>query len=373
MVRRILTVFGTRPEALKLVVLAARLSAEAQFEHAVCVTGQHREMLRQVLDIFGIEPRFDLKLMAGGQTLAGLTSAAVAGVAGVIETYKPDHLIVQGDTTTSLCAALAAHYAKVAVVHVEAGLRSGNLDAPWPEEANRRLISVLTQIHFAPTDGAAENLRKEAVAADRVHVTGNTGIDSLLEIDCRLQTDSALAASCATEFPFLDPALRLILVTGHRRESFGAGLRDMFRALAQLADRPDVQIVFPVHLNPAVQAPAKEILQGHRNVFLLPPLDYIQFVYLMRRAALIITDSGGIQEEAPALGRPVLVTRDVTERPEGVMAGASRLVGTETKTIVAAATELLDNPARYMEMAKPRFLYGDGKASTRICEILKRQ
>ena len=372
MMLRVLTVFGTRPEALKLIPVVLRLEASAGIEHALCVTGQHREMLRQVLDLLEIRPRFDLNVMVQGQTLSSLTGTVIPAVSKVIEEFRPDRLVVQGDTTTAFCSALAAHYHKVPVAHVEAGLRSGNLHAPWPEEANRRLISVLTDLHFAPTRGARENLLAEGVSLHSVVVTGNTGIDMLFRIRDALAADADLRHACEAAFPFLDTARRLILVTGHRRESFGPGIASVFQALAKLSERNDVQIVFPVHLNPSVQKPANEILGTRKNVVLLQPLDYPQFVYLMQRSALIITDSGGIQEEAPSIGRPVLVTREVTERPEAIEAGAARLVGTSAALLLAEASRLLDDPEAYAAMARPRDLYGDGRAADRIAETISK-
>ncbi|MDX2222079.1 MAG: UDP-N-acetylglucosamine 2-epimerase (non-hydrolyzing) [Rhodospirillaceae bacterium] len=370
---RVLTVFGTRPEAIKLApVVRAFLQSDAT-THATCVTGQHRQMLDQVLQVFDIVPDFDLNIMKPGQGLDYVTSAVLSGVGEVVETFKPNWIVVQGDTTTAFAAALAAFYRRAKVAHVEAGLRTGNIYSPWPEEMNRRLVSALATIHFPPTPLAAQNLAREGVSAERVLITGNTVIDALQWVAGRLRADPAMAAAFDRQFSFLDSHKRLILVTGHRRENFDGGLARVCAALAQLARRDDVQIVYPVHLNPQVQATARAALANAPSVFLIDPLDYLPFVYLMQRAYLIVTDSGGIQEEAPGLGVPVLVTRDTTERPEAISAGTARLVGTDSAVLITAVNELLDDAAAHQKMARATNPFGDGVAAKRIVERLKNE
>lgn len=367
---KVMTVFGTRPEAIKMAPVVQALAVHPAIEAKVCVTAQHREMLDQVLALFGIRPDFDLDLMKAGQDLTDITHGVLKGLRDVFAEYRPDRILVHGDTSTTLAASLAAFYHKIPVGHVEAGLRTGDLFAPWPEEANRKVASVFTDLHFAPTKGSQQNLLKEGVATDRIHVTGNTVIDALLEIAERLQRDEALASRCSGQFPFLDPARRLVLVTGHRRESFGEGFKRICRGLAEIARRGDVQIVYPVHLNPNVRAPVNEILADVDNVHLIEPLDYLPFVYLMTRSHIIVTDSGGVQEEAPSLGKPVLVMREVTERPEAVQAGTVRLIGTDNELMVKEVNRLLDDKAEYEKMSKAHNPYGDGKAAERIVRIL---
>lgn len=367
---RILTVFGTRPEAIKMAPVVNAIAADDRVEGLVAVTAQHRQMLDQVLELFAIEPDFDLDLMRPGQDLTDITAKVITGMRGVLRECQPDWVLVHGDTTTTFAAALAAFYEKVPVGHVEAGLRTGNIYSPWPEEMNRRLAGVLTTQHFAPTPFARANLLAEAVPDERILVTGNTVIDALLTVATRVREDVGLRSDMEQAFPFLDPARRLILVTGHRRESFGDGFRQICQALGRLADRKDVQLVYPVHLNPNVQGPVNEILGAHDNVHLIAPQDYLPFVYLMDRADILITDSGGIQEEAPSLGKPVLVMRDTTERPEAIEAGTAILVGTDSERIVSEATRLLDDANAYQDMARAHNPYGDGKASGRILQEL---
>ncbi|MHA6910483.1 non-hydrolyzing UDP-N-acetylglucosamine 2-epimerase [Ralstonia pseudosolanacearum] len=370
--KKILTVFGTRPEAIKMAPLVQALQAEPGIVSSVCVSAQHREMLDQVLQLFDIVPEFDLNVMRSGQTLSDVTSAVLDGINGVLDAYAPDAVLVHGDTTTTLAASLAAFYRRIPVGHVEAGLRTGNVWSPWPEELNRRVTDAVSTWHFAPTAESRQNLLDEGVEPQRVTLTGNTVIDALLTVKYRLDSDPALAAGVASAYPFLDPGRRLILVTGHRRENFGEPFERFCVALRLLAARhPDVQIVYPVHLNPNVQQPVRAILSGHDNVHLIDPQDYLPFVYLMDRAHLIVTDSGGIQEEAPALGKPVLVTRETTERPEAVASGTARLVGTDTARIVREAETLLDDSAAYLRMAHAHNPYGDGQACRRIVEALK--
>lgn len=368
---KILTVFGTRPEAIKMAPVVKALAADSAFEARVCVTGQHRQMLDQVLDIFAIKPDFDLNLMKPGQDLYDITSNVLLGMRDVYKQWQPDMILVHGDTTTTMAAALSAYYAKIKVGHVEAGLRTHNKYSPWPEEMNRRQAGVLADVHFAPTEQSQSHLLHEGVDPKTVHITGNTVIDALLDVAARVRQDSELRSRFESQFSFINPAKRLVLVTGHRRENFGSGFENICLALRQIASRGDVQVVYPVHLNPNVQEPVRRILSDVSDVHLIEPLDYLPFVYLMDRCDLLVTDSGGIQEEAPSLGKPVLVMRDTTERPEAVDAGTVRLVGTETQAIVSAATQLLDDAAEYERMARAHNPYGDGKAATRISEILK--
>lgn len=362
-----MVVFGTRPEAIKMapVVLELRRQVE-QIEVQVCVTAQHREMLDQVLNIFDIEPDYDLDVMRAEQDLYGVTAAVIQGMREVLAKARPDLVLVHGDTTTTFAAALAAFYSQVPVGHVEAGLRTGDLYSPWPEEANRKLTGVLAQYHFAPTREAAANLHRESVDMERVFVTGNTVVDALLEVARRLEGDPALRRTIARGLPKFDPNKKMILVTGHRRESFGEGFERICTALARLAGREDVEIIYPVHLNPNVRRPVNRILQASDNVHLIEPVDYVSFVYLMKASHLIITDSGGVQEEAPALGKPVLVMREKTERTEAVAAGTAVLVGTDIEKIIATASTLLDHSDRYDEMSKAHNPYGDGFAANRI-------
>jgi len=339
-------------------------------EAKVCVTAQHRQMLDPMLDFFGIRPDYDLDIMAPEQTLLGMTSKALTGLDSVLSEARPDLVLVQGDTSTTLATALSAHYQQIEVGHVEAGLRTGDLSAPWPEEANRRLTSVLAKYHFAPTFTARDNLLREGVADAGIHVTGNTVVDALLETLSRIRRDDAQHRRLKERFGFLDANKRLILVTGHRRENWGGGLEAVCHALLQIARRGDVEIVFPVHLNPKVRQTVHRLLGEVPGIFLIEPQDYLPFVYLMERAALVITDSGGIQEEAPSLGKPVLVTRDTTERPEAVDAGTVRIVGTDQANIVMEATRLLDDTSAYAAMSRGTNPYGDGKAAQRIRDIL---
>lgn len=367
---RVLTVFGTRPEAIKLAPVVLAFQAHPDIEHFTCVTGQHRQMLDQVLQTFRIVPEYDLNLMRPSQDLSHVTCAALTGVGDVVDQVKPDWVIVQGDTTTAFAGALAAFYRKTKVAHVEAGLRTRNIYSPWPEEMNRKLISQLTTVHFPPTPLAANNLRREGIPDSAICVTGNTVIDALQWVNNLLIENEEFARTLDEQFKFLNPERRLILVTGHRRENFDGGLEQVCLALRKLADRGDVEVLYPVHLNPRVQKTAKDVLGNHAGIHLIEPVDYVPFVSLMSRAYLLISDSGGIQEEAPGLGKPVLVTRNTTERPEAIAAGTAVLVGTETKGLVAAATELLDNPSAYARMAQARNPFGDGNASNRIVERL---
>lgn len=369
--KKVMVVFGTRPEAIKMAPVVEALKARPDIETIVAVTAQHRQMLDQVMDLFGITPDVDLNVMEPGQTLAGLFAKILTGMTAVIAEHKPDLVLVHGDTSTTLASALAAFYNRVAVGHVEAGLRTGDIYAPWPEEANRRLTGPLTRLHFAPTTRSRDNLLAEGTSSDDVHVTGNTVIDALLSVADKLKHDATLIESMRERFPFLDASKRLVLVTGHRRENFGSGFESICEALKALAARGDTQIVYPVHLNPNVQGPVNRILADAPGVVLIEPQDYLPFVYLMTQATLIITDSGGVQEEAPSLGKPVLVMRDTTERPEAVDAGTVLLVGTDAGRIVAEATRLLDDEAAYQSMAHAHNPYGDGKAAARIAALIQ--
>lgn len=351
----------------------AALSDSSRIDCGICVTGQHREMLDQVLALFGIEPDHDLRVMRPDQDLTGITGAVLDGMRSVLQAERPAWVLVHGDTTTTFAAALAAYYQRIPVGHVEAGLRTGNRYSPWPEEMNRRLAGVLTELHFAPTDEARGNLLREGVADDRIVVTGNTVVDALLTVVGRLRDEPDLRAQALEGLEFLDPGRRLIVVTGHRRESFGEGFRNLCEALGRLADRADVQVVYPVHLNPNVQRPVHETLGSYDNVHLLEPMDYLPFVALLDRSDLIITDSGGVQEEAPSLGKPVLVTREITERPEAVEAGTVRLVGTDVERIVVEAERLLDDSDWYATMARAHNPYGDGKGAARIVDRLLKE
>ena len=345
----------------------------AGFETVVCVTAQHRAMLDQVLQVFGIKPDHDLNLMKPGQDLYDITSGILAGLKQVLIDVKPDLVLVHGDTSTTLAASLAAFYARIPVGHVEAGLRTGNKFSPFPEEINRKVTGAIADLHFAPTEMAKANLLREGDDAASIFVTGNTVIDALLSVVPRLEKDAANIAELDQQFAFLDRAKRLILVTGHRRENFGDGFENICNALADIAEgAPDVEILYPVHLNPNVQKPVAEILAARklRNVHLIDPVDYLPFVYLMNRSYLIITDSGGVQEEAPSLGKPVLVMRDTTERPEAVSAGTVRLVGTSREAIVRETRNLLNNPVEYQKMSLAHNPYGDGRAVERIIQAV---
>jgi UDP-N-acetylglucosamine 2-epimerase (non-hydrolysing) len=368
---KVLTVFGTRPEAIKMAPLVHALAADERFEPRCCVTAQHREMLDQVLELFKITPDYDLNLMKAGQTLPEITSRILLELTPVLKEFKPDVVLVHGDTATTFAASLAAYYEQIAVGHIEAGLRTGNIYSPWPEEGNRKLTGSLTKYHLAPTENSKANLLKENVAAENISVTGNTVIDALLLVKQQIESDTDLSNTLAAQFPMLDESKKLILVTGHRRESFGGGFERICEALAQTAKaHPDCQILYPVHLNPNVQEPVKRILNDVNNVHLIEPQQYLPFVYLMNRAHIILTDSGGIQEEAPSLGKPVLVMRDTTERPEAVGAGTVKLVGTDIAKITSALNELLTNNESYITMSRAHNPYGDGKACQRICDIL---
>jgi UDP-N-acetylglucosamine 2-epimerase len=363
---KLLFVFGTRPEAIKLALVVKELSARPNLDCKVCVTGQHRELLTQVLDLFGLRPDWNLEIMRRDQDLAYLTGAALSGVAGILASYRPDRVIVQGDTTTTFAGALAAFYHRIPVAHVEAGLRTDNIYAPWPEEVNRRLVSQVADLHFAPTPRARDNLLREGIDGERILVTGNTGIDALLWVSNLLDAQRELRARAEK---ILDGRFaehrRVILMTSHRRESFDGGLARICLTMARIALRGDVAIVFPVHPNPNVWR-ATEPLRRHDNVRLVEPVDYPQLVFLLKRCHFVVTDSGGIQEEAPSFGKPVLVTRDTTERPEAIEQGLAKLVGTDERRLFDEMQALLDDPQAYRRMSRVANPYGDGLASRRI-------
>ena len=369
---KIMLVFGTRPEAIKMAPLVHVLKADPAIDVKVCVTAQHRQMLDQVLELFDIQPDFDLNLMKAGQDLTDITSSVLIGLRDVFNQWRPDRILVHGDTTTTLAATMAAFYAKIPVAHVEAGLRTGNLYSPWPEEMNRKVTGAIADSHFAPTPSSRQNLLREGVEEKQIHVTGNTVIDALYRVVEKLGSDTELCAKAHASLPALPVDKKLILVTGHRRENFGQGFENICQALKTISEREDVVVVYPVHLNPNVQEPVRRILGDAPNVMLIAPQDYLPFIALMQKAYLILTDSGGIQEEAPSLGKPVLVMRDTTERPEAVEAGTVKLVGTDRDTIVNAAMKLLDDPESYQAMSKAQNPYGDGKACQRIAELLKK-
>lgn len=378
--KKILVVFGTRPEAIKMAPLVLELKKNSEdFDVKVCVTAQHREMLDQVLEIFDIIPDYDLNLMKPNQDLYDITSKGLLGLREVFKDCDPDVVLVHGDTTTSTTAALAAFYQQIPVGHVEAGLRTGNIYSPWPEEMNRRLTGSMATFHFAPTNTARANLLKERIADEQIIVTGNTVIDALLLMVDRLRNDQAqrqkVQKQLSREISQISTVLdgKFILVTGHRRENFGEGFIRICEALKRIAEKnPDVHIIYPVHLNPNVRRPVFELLQNLHNIHLIEPLGYIPFIYLLERSYFVLTDSGGIQEEAPSLGKPVLVMRDTTERPEAVDAGTVRLVGTSDETIVEEAFRLLNDPGHYSSMSESNNPYGDGMASVRIAEYLRR-
>ena len=366
-----LTVFGTRPEAIKMAPVIQQLALLPNIQNKICITGQHQQMLNSVLEFFDIQADYNLEVMTDNQDLTGLTVKLLVGMQSIFQEYRPDLVIVHGDTTTTFVASLAAFYHQIPVAHVEAGLRTHHIYSPWPEEVNRHVTSVLAAIHFAPTERAKANLLREGVAPDRVHVTGNTVIDALYMMNQRIDADPVMQESLQHRFAFLSPNRRMILVTGHRRENFGEGFERICRALSQIAQRfPLVDIVYPVHLNPNVQEPVNRLLGDQSNIHLIPPVDYLPFVYLMKSAFLILTDSGGIQEEAPALGIPVLVMRDITERPEAVAAGGVKMVGSAVEKIVEHVEMLLMDELVYKAMSQPVSPYGEGDAAGKIAALI---
>jgi UDP-N-acetylglucosamine 2-epimerase len=364
--RKILVVFGTRPEALKCFPVVREALSTEKLDTYVCVTAQHRAMLDSVLQLTGMKVHYDLNVMRSGQTLFDTTSRVLAGMEEVLARAMPDFVLVQGDTTTAMSAALAAFYKRIKVGHIEAGLRSGDKYSPWPEEVNRKIVGEIADLHFAPTTKARDNLLGEAKPADRIFVTGNTAIDTLLHFSSQIDLDERLKAELSDRFPFLDPRKKLIVVTSHRRENFDGGLNRICVAIRQLAARRDVQIVYAVHPNPNVQRVVEPSLRNVAGVHLIPPQDYLPFVFLLKRAHIVLTDSGGVQEEAPSLAKPVLVLRENTERPEGIEAGTAKLVGTDTAAICEVASRLLDDEDAYAQMSKRHNPYGDGSAAKRI-------
>lgn len=369
---KVLTVFGTRPEAIKMAPLVRLLDSEKGIESVVCVTAQHREMLDQVLELFDITPDYDLNIMKPGQTLAGITTEILNGIDPVLLKEKPDLILVHGDTTTTFATSLAAYYNRIPVGHVEAGLRTGNIYSPWPEEANRKLTGAISALHFAPTEQSRQNLLSEAVSDAAITVTGNTVIDALLVVKEKINTQVELQKTLAKQFDYLSSRKDMVLITGHRRENFGGGFERICAAVNALAEKyPEVNFVYPVHLNPNVREPVKRILGDRTNVHLIEPLEYLPFVYLMIQSKIILTDSGGIQEEAPSLGKPVLVMRDTTERPEAVAAGTVRLVGTSNDLIIQEVSKLLDDTEAYNQMSFAHNPYGDGEACQRIIQKIK--
>jgi len=368
---KVLSVFGTRPEAIKMAPVVDALKNDRRFDSKVCVTAQHREMLDQVLSLFEIVPDYDLNIMKSGQDLTDVTTSILTGLRAVLQEYKPDYVLVHGDTATTLSATLASYYQQIKVGHVEAGLRTSNIYSPWPEEGNRKLTGALANLHFAPTQTSLDNLLAENVSESAICVTGNTVIDALLMVQSKLTNDQVLSENLSDKFAFLDAQRRMVLITGHRRESFGGGFERICQAVSTLAESfPDVDFVYPVHLNPNVREPVNRLLANKANVQLIEPQDYLPFVYLMDRSSIILTDSGGIQEEAPSLGKPVLVMRDTTERPEAVSAGSGKLVGTDVDKIIDEVSILLTQQEAYERMSFAHNPYGDGAASERILDAI---
>ncbi len=365
-------IFGTRPEAIKMAPLISALTASSEFDVKVCVTGQHKQMLEQVLTVFNIVPHYNLQVMRRRQDLTDITTSVLKRLKPVLASERPGLVLVHGDTTTTFAASLASFYQHIPIAHIEAGLRTGDLTSPWPEEANRKLTSAIAALHFAPTTKAKSNLIAEGIKSAIIKVTGNTVIDALQAVVQRIENDSALRCAAERSLQLLTPERRVILVTGHRRENVGEGFARICEALKQIASRnADVDIIYPVHLSPQVLIPVRRELSASANIHLLNPLEYVPFVYLMSKAHIIVTDSGGIQEEAPSLGKPVLVLRDTTERPEALEAGGVRLVGTRTSNIVKAVEQLLHEGAAYKQMSQARNPFGDGKACKRIIKALK--
>ncbi len=382
MKKKLMFVLGTRPEAIKLAPLILLAQEDARFTVVVCSTGQHREMLQPLFELFKIRPHYDFELIKPGQTLHDITATVLEKMKVCVKKESPDWVIVQGDTTSAMAASLCAFYDKVAVAHVEAGLRTGDLLSPWPEEFNRRVIALTARLHFAPTPESADNLFREGISQVSVEITGNTGIDSLLKMNDTLKSEKNFQSQLASSFDFLNPSKKLLLVTLHRRESFGEPVRAIMKGLLRLARRADVELLIPLHMNPEVRGAAAEILGGHArwvgkenlseksSIWICEPLDYLSFIYAMNRCHFILTDSGGIQEEAPSLGKPVLVVRETTERPEAVKAGTSKLIGSREESVFDEANLLLDDEREFEKMARAHNPYGDGKASQRILHKL---
>lgn len=368
---KVMTVFGTRPEAIKMAPLVLALEEHPLIESRICVTGQHREMLDQVLDLFQINPDYDLNVMKSGQTLSEVTSRIVMKLQSILDKDKPDIILVHGDTTTTFCATLTAYYNQIDVGHVEAGLRTGNIFAPWPEEGNRKLVSCLANLNFAPTEKSKQNLIDEGIDPEIVFTTGNTVIDALLLMESKIKDNKSLFNQLQNSFPMISKNRKMVLITGHRRENFGGGFERICESIRRLAEKnTDVDFVYPVHLNPRVREPVNQLLSNQENIHLIEPQGYLEFVFLMTQSNIILTDSGGIQEEAPALGKPVLVMRDTTERPEAVSAGTVQLVGTEVDKIVNGVEALLTDSSLYEKMSRAHNPYGDGNSVKRIIQIL---
>ncbi len=368
---KVMTVFGTRPEAIKMAPLVLALEEHPLIESRICVTGQHREMLDQVLDLFQINPDYDLNVMKSGQTLSEVTSRIVMKLQSILDKDKPDIILVHGDTTTTFCATLTAYYNQIDVGHVEAGLRTGNIFAPWPEEGNRKLVSCLANLNFAPTEKSKQNLIDEGIDPEIVFTTGNTVIDALLLMESKIKDNKSLFNQLQNSFPMISKNRKMVLITGHRRENFGGGFERICESIRRLAEKnTDVDFVYPVHLNPRVREPVNQLLSNQENIHLIEPQGYLEFVFLMTQSHIILTDSGGIQEEAPALGKPVLVMRDTTERPEAVSAGTVQLVGTEVDKIVNGVEALLTDTSLYEKMSRAHNPYGDGNSVKRIIQIL---
>jgi UDP-N-acetylglucosamine 2-epimerase (non-hydrolysing) len=368
---KLMSVFGTRPEAIKMAPLVSALAVDARFETRICVTGQHRQMLDQVISIFDLNIDHDLDVMSRSNGLSEITSTILLGMGGVLQTEQPDMVLVHGDTATTLATSLACYYHKIPVAHIEAGLRTGNLASPWPEEGNRKLVGALAELHFAPTPSAAANLQREGIDQGSIYVTGNTVVDALNQVLHGIENDPVLSADLAGRFKMLRVNRPLVLVTGHRRENFGRGFERICMALAQAASQfPFAEFLYPVHLNPNVKDPVLRALSGISNIHLVEPLDYAAFIFLMERCRFILTDSGGIQEEAVSLGKPVLLMREVTERPEGVACGIVKLVGTDLPKMLEAMGKLLGRDPPCRSAAGLTNLYGDGQASSRIIEVL---
>ena len=369
--KKVLTVFGTRPEAIKMAPLVLALASAECIDAKVCVTAQHREMLDQVLELFEIIPDYDLNIMKAGQSLNDVTTSILQHLKPILEDFKPDVVLVHGDTATTFAAALAAYYQQIPVGHVEAGLRTGDIYSPWPEEANRKLTGAIAKYHFAPTQASKNNLLLENISEQNIKITGNTVIDALLWVRGKIDSNTELRQKLSSSYPMLDANRPLILVTGHRRESFGSGFERICESLRRIAiENPRVQIVYPVHLNPNVQDPVSRLLSDINNIYLIGPQDYLPFVYLMTLSKIILTDSGGIQEEAPSLGKPVLVMRETTERPEAIEAGTVKLVGTNVDLICSQVAILLNDESKYLKMSRSHNPYGDGKACSRIIDAL---
>ncbi|KTD06826.1 non-hydrolyzing UDP-N-acetylglucosamine 2-epimerase [Legionella jamestowniensis] len=366
-----LTVFGTRPEAIKLAPLIKEFALHPTINNKICITGQHQQMLMPVLDLFNIKPDFNLDVMSINQSLTALTIKILSGIEELLKKYRPNLILVHGDTTTTFAATLAAYYHQIPVAHIEAGLRSGNINSPWPEEANRKLTATLADIHFAPTQLACDNLLREGVSSKKIHVTGNTVVDALFHMIKKIDLEPELNEQLAKHFPFLNPSRKVILITGHRRENFGKGVERICQAIKQIAlNFPEVDLVYPVHLNPNILQPVNSLLKGISNVHLIEPVNYLPFIYLMKWCYIILTDSGGIQEEAPSLGKPVLVMRDTTERLEAIIAGTVKLVGSSVENIVNAVCELLTDKQTYLRMSEAKNPYGDGYAAARIVNLI---